>query len=49
MGFEDWRRGSESNRRIKVLQTSQGRLCLFVYTLLLLYFQQVNAFRLQPV
>jgi len=45
---KDWRRGPGSNRRIKVLQTSPGHLCLFVPVPPRLYFQLVKALCLQP-
>jgi hypothetical protein len=46
---KDWRRGWESNRRIKVLQTSQGHLWRFALGSLLLYFHRVKALKLQPI
>ena len=43
-----WRRGPGSNRRIKVLQTSQGHFGRFVHDPLLLCFQGVKSIRFQP-
>src|SRR6185437_7018497 len=44
-----WRRGSGSNRRIKVLQTSQGDLCGFVPDPFPLQIQWVTSLSLQPI
>jgi len=48
-GPKIWRRGSESNRRIKVLQTLQSHLCRFAPDALPLHFQWVKALYFQPV